>query len=153
VSLGEFRGPRLCFGGTNAGARCAVNTECPGGTCRRTLITGGGVKIEGETIFYRATLAFSTGAGACGYEGGSLCITPPGTSVCTDVTPSNKTCQAGANAGAACTTDAAVRIRVSAIRGPGRVRRTADGLPCTTDADCKNQCAADSADLSGCVRV
>jgi len=37
----------------------------------------------------------------------------------------------------------AVRIRVSAIRGPGACATgTADGLPCTTDADCKNQCAA-----------
>jgi hypothetical protein len=43
-------------------------------------------KIEGETIYYQATLGF-TGGGQCGYEGGAVCIDPPGAVGCTDVTP------------------------------------------------------------------
>src|SRR5712691_7649569 len=93
LSLGEFRGPLTCHGGTNNSASCAVDSECPGGTCRRNAISGGAAKIEGETIYYRATLAFSTGLGACGYESGSICITPPSGGGCTDVTPTNKICQ------------------------------------------------------------
>src|SRR6266481_6519089 len=143
VSVGEFRGPLTCHGGTNTGASCAVNSECPGGTCRRVSIPGSGVKIEGETIYYRATVAFSTAPGACGYEAGSICITPPSGGGCTDVTPTNKICQGGANAGAACATEADCPNPGVCNTGSGMCSvGTADGQPCATDADCKNQCAA-----------
>src|SRR3954464_2829243 len=49
-----------------------------------TPITGS--KIEGETIYYEARLAYA-GLPQCGYEGGTLCIDPPGAQACTDVTP------------------------------------------------------------------
>ena len=46
-----------------------------------------GFKIEGETIYYEARLTY-TGAPQCGYEGGTICIDPPGGgAVCPDVTP------------------------------------------------------------------
>src|SRR3954464_11348614 len=45
-----------------------------------------GFKIEGETIYYESRLTY-TGAPQCGYEGGTLCIDPPGAAGCTDVTP------------------------------------------------------------------
>jgi cysteine-rich repeat protein len=44
-------------------------------------------KLDGETIYYQATLGFTTGTGQCAYEGGTLCITPPGSATCIDVTP------------------------------------------------------------------
>src|SRR5438105_3603488 len=62
VSLGEARNP-LCVGGANAGAACTSDSRCPGGTCLGTPIPSSGAhsgKVEGETIYYRTTLAFST---------------------------------------------------------------------------------------------
>src|SRR5262245_44634751 len=45
-------------------------------------------KKDGETIYYQATLAYAPGTGQCGYQGGTICIDPPGGGpVCTDVTP------------------------------------------------------------------
>ena len=46
-----------------------------------------GSKIAGETIYYQASLFISTATGQCAYEGGTLCIDPPGAQGCTDVTP------------------------------------------------------------------
>src|SRR5437867_3271940 len=50
-----------------------------------TPITGD--KINGETIYYQATLFQSSPIGQCAYQGGALCIDPPGAAGCTDVTP------------------------------------------------------------------
>ena len=50
-----------------------------------TPITG--AKIDGETIYYQASLFISTATGQCAYEGGTLCIDRPGASGCVDVTP------------------------------------------------------------------
>lgn len=44
-------------------------------------------KKDGETIYYQSTLVFAIGTGQCAYEGGTLCIDPPGPVPCTDVTP------------------------------------------------------------------
>jgi cysteine-rich repeat protein len=44
-------------------------------------------KLDGETIYYQATLAFAAGTNQCGYEGGTICIDPPGGAPCIDVTP------------------------------------------------------------------
>ena len=46
-----------------------------------------GSKIDGETIYYQASLFVSTATGQCAYEGGTLCIDTPGASGCVDVTP------------------------------------------------------------------
>src|SRR5437868_690810 len=148
VSLGEVRNP-LCSGGTNAGAACTSDSQCPGGTCLGTTIPPTGShsgKVEGETIYYRTTLAFSTAPDACGYEGGSLCIDPPGPTGCTDVTPTKKTCQPVG--GALCTTDA--DCPGVCVDGGGGCPSgtnccstgTNTGEVCTTDADCPNRCAA-----------
>src|SRR5262245_59764317 len=50
-----------------------------------TPITGS--KLAGETIYYQASLFIATATGQCAYEGGTLCIDPPGATGCTDVTP------------------------------------------------------------------
>src|SRR6266850_1437357 len=47
-----------------------------------TPITG--TKIDGETIYYQASLFVSTATGQCAYEGGTLCINTPGASGCVD---------------------------------------------------------------------
>src|SRR5262245_16916837 len=46
-----------------------------------------GSKVAGETIYYQATLFQSSITGQCAYNGGSLCIDPPGPVGCTVVTP------------------------------------------------------------------
>jgi len=46
-----------------------------------------GSKLDGETIYYQASLFISTATGQCAYEGGTLCIDRPGASGCVDVTP------------------------------------------------------------------
>src|SRR4029434_8363470 len=50
-----------------------------------TPITGS--KIDGETIYYQASLFVSTATGQCAYFGGTICIDTPGASGCVDVTP------------------------------------------------------------------
>ena len=50
-----------------------------------TPITGS--KVDGETIYYQASLFVSTATGQCAYEGGTICIDMPGASGCVDVTP------------------------------------------------------------------
>jgi hypothetical protein len=102
-----------CRGGPNHGAACTNASECPGGgSCSPgdTELSGDAVKFQGETIYYEADVSFSNSPGACGYEGGQLCIDIPGAS-----------CPAG-NA-------ALNRCRNGANNAP-------PGLPCTTDADC-----------------
>ena len=46
-----------------------------------------GSKVAGETIYYQASLFILTATGQCAYEGGTICIDPPGATGCTDVTP------------------------------------------------------------------
>src|SRR4029453_5425452 len=46
-----------------------------------------GPKLAGETIYYQATLFMQSATGQCAYDGGSICIDPPGPNGCTDVTP------------------------------------------------------------------
>lgn len=103
-----------CRGGTNNGAPCTNDTECPGGgSCSPgdTEIAGGAAKFEGETIYYEADVSFSNSPGACGYEAGQLCIDIP-TAGCPAGNPAVKRCRNGAN------------------------NLNPPGLVCNTDADC-----------------
>lgn len=103
-----------CRGGTNNGASCTNDSECPGGgSCSPgdTEIAGGAPKFEGETIYYEADVSFSNSPGACGYEAGQLCIDIP-TAGCPGGNPAEKRCRNGSN------------------------NLTPPGLVCNTDADC-----------------
>ena len=102
-----------CRGGTNNGAACTNDSECPGGgACSPgdTELTGDAIKLEGETIYYEADVSFSNSPGACGYEAGQLCIDIPGAS-CPGGNPSLNRCRNGAN-------------------------NAPPGLVCASDADC-----------------
>jgi hypothetical protein len=134
-ALGELRDLVLankCSGGSNDGANCAVDSECPGGRCPHsdTQCSGGlnssadctvdsecpgggrcspgdtpiaGPKIEGETIYYEASLSFNPTA--CGYEGGKMCIDLPSIGGCPAANPpiSPQRCVGGTNPNANCT--------------------------------------------------
>jgi len=108
-AVGEFRDlipGTQCSGGLNNGADCSDDSECPGGgRCSPgdTPITG--AKIEGETIYYEASLSFNPTA--CGYEGGTMCIDLPSVGGCPAGHPpiSPTRCVSGSNANANCTVD------------------------------------------------
>jgi len=105
-ALGELRDlipGTQCSGGLNNGAACTVDSECPGGgRCSPgdTPITG--PKLEGETIYYEASLSFNPTA--CGYEGGKMCIDLPSIGGCPGGNPaiSPQRCVGGTNATANC---------------------------------------------------
>lgn len=63
-------GGRRCIGGTNVGAPCAVNSQCPAGLCQRT----------GEPTRPTACLEDTTtpGSGACADAGGDQGVCPEG---------------------------------------------------------------------------
>src|SRR5437899_1037956 len=45
-------------------------------------------KMDGERVYYQATLTFTVQPPTqCAYFGGNICIDPPGSTGCTDVTP------------------------------------------------------------------
>src|SRR5262245_38915908 len=44
-------------------------------------------KVPGDVVYYQAQLFHLASTGQCAYEGGTLCIDPPGAQGCTDVTP------------------------------------------------------------------
>ncbi|HEY2387018.1 MAG TPA: hypothetical protein VGK30_08660 [Candidatus Binatia bacterium] len=106
-SVGEFRDLIFgdqCSGGVNSGANCTMDSECPGGgRCSPGETPISGPKIEGETIYYEASLSFNPAA--CGYEGGSMCIDLPAAGGCPGGHPpiSPQRCVGGTNANANCT--------------------------------------------------
>ena len=77
-----FNPPTCSETGTALSLRELRDTDADG--VGDTPITGS--KIQGETIYYEGRLAYP-GLPTCGYEGGTLCIDPPGATGCTDVTP------------------------------------------------------------------
>ncbi len=83
VALGELRDlipGTQCSGGPNFGANCATDADCPQAACSLgdTPINSPAIKVQGETIYYEGNLDFSPATGACGYEGGKICIDIPG---------------------------------------------------------------------------
>lgn len=133
--LGEFRDTQRCRGGANNFSQCAVDSECPGGTCDTGGTCSGGTsinepcttdadcpsgldagtcvlgddvilgpKVVGETIYYQASLGFNLTPGACGYEGGRVCVDLPSAGCApafAEVAP--RVCISGTNAGGPCT--------------------------------------------------
>jgi hypothetical protein len=105
-ALGELRdlvAGNQCSGGINDGAQCTSDSECAsGGRCSPGDTPINGPKIEGETIYYEASLSFNPTA--CGYEGGKMCIDLPSTGGCPGGNPpiSPQRCVGGTNANANC---------------------------------------------------
>src|SRR6185369_13020600 len=106
-AVGELRdliAGNQCSGGLNQGANCDVDSECPGGgICSPGDTPISGPKIEGETIYYEASLSFNPTA--CGYQGGKMCIDLPSVGGCPGGNPpiSPQRCVGGTNANANCT--------------------------------------------------
>src|SRR5712671_3861244 len=67
-ALGEFRDlvpGNQCSGGPHNGANCGSDSQCPGGgRCSPGETPISGALIEGETIYYEASLSFNPTA--CG---------------------------------------------------------------------------------------
>ncbi len=113
VALGELRDlipGTQCSGGPNFGADCTTDADCPQSACSLgdTPINAPGIKVQGETIYYEGNLDFSPAAGACGYEGGSICIDIPSTGCPASnpaITPFR--CVGGTTPGAPCPPDSA----------------------------------------------
>jgi hypothetical protein len=78
----HFNPPTCSETGTSLSLRELRDTDADG--VGDTPIVGS--KIQGETIYYEGRLSYP-GLPTCGYEGGTLCIDPPGATGCTDVTP------------------------------------------------------------------
>ena len=138
-----------CSGGPNITQPCTTDADCPPGSEAGTCVLGDdpiiGPKVVGETIYYQASLGFNLTPGACGYEGGRVCIDVPATGCPTgfdEISP--RVCISGTNAGGTCTTDSAC--------GGGGVCLPADccevtptrscigggdaGTPCNVPGDC-----------------
>ncbi|MEO6025402.1 MAG: hypothetical protein ABIR79_00860 [Candidatus Binatia bacterium] len=193
--LGEFRDTARCRGGANNFAGCAVDSECPGGTCAPGGTCSGGPSINGpcttdadcpagldagscvrgddpilgpkfvgETIYYQPTLGFNLTPGACGYEGGRICLDLPAIGCPTgfdEIIP--RVCLSGTNAGGACASSTACPGNGVCLPAdccevtPPRfcIDGTNDGAVCDVPGDCNSgvcarRCVGGSNDGDAC---
>ena len=98
-----------CSGGPSIGVDCTSDDECPQGACSLGDSPISGLKVQGETIYYEATLDFSSASGACAYEGGKTCIDVPSLG-CPSSNPSVSSfrCVGGTSPNAPCPPDSPV---------------------------------------------
>ena len=124
VAVGELRDLNpgtQCSGGGNNGTNCASDADCAGGRCSLgdTPIQSPGIKVQGETIYYEGNLDFSPAPGACGYEGGKICIDIPGVGCPAGnnpVTPFR--CVGGTTPNAPCPPDSVTACGVGGVCSP-----------------------------------
>lgn len=194
--LGEFRDTERCRGGVNNFSQCAVDSECPGGTCDTggtcsagtninqpcttdadcpsgldsgTCVLGDdvilGPKVVGETIYYQASLGFNLTPGACGYEGGRVCVDLPSVGcdpAFAEIAP--RVCISGTNAGGPCAAASAcpgggVCLPADCCEvTPPRfcIGGGDDGTPCNVSAECdsgicERRCAGGADDGLPCL--
>ncbi len=99
-----------CSAGTSINEPCTTDADCPGGLDAGTCVLGDdvilGPKVVGETIYYQASLGFNLTPGACGYEGGRVCVDLPSIGcdpAFAEIAP--RICISGTNAGGPCTVE------------------------------------------------
>lgn len=158
-----------CSAGVSINQPCTTDADCAPGLDAGTCVLGDdpiiGPKGEGETIYYQASLGFNLTPGACGYEGGRVCVDLPSAGcdpAFGEVAP--RICISGTNAGSPCTSETAcggggVCLPADCCEvTPTRfcIGGADDGDPCNIPADCdtnvcERRCIGGADDGSACL--